>query len=72
VTYESADFSTPDKILVAALEREKAAHAFYSDLAKQTRIEMVRRLVEHLKDEEHKHVHMIEEMIARLNLGQGA
>ena len=69
MTPESNDFSTPDKILGAALEREKTAYAFYTDLATHTRIEMVRRLVEQLKDEEQKHVRMIEEMIARLALG---
>jgi len=66
------DLGTPDKILAAALEREKAACAFYANLARHARVEMVRELVEHLKDEEHKHVRRIEDMLARLNLGRDA
>ena len=61
--------STPDEILNAALAKEHRALQFYSELAEQCEIEMVRQLIEKLKDEENKHVKMIEEMIAYLRLG---
>ncbi len=63
--------STPDEILNAALAKERQSRAFYAGLAEQCRIEMVRELLEKLKDEENKHIKMIEEMLADLRLGRG-
>jgi rubrerythrin len=61
--------STPDEILNAALAKERQSREFYSGLAEQCRIDMVRQLIEKLKDEENKHVRMIEDMLANLRLG---
>lgn len=61
--------STPDEILNAALAKERQSREFYSRLAEQCRIDRVRQLIEKLKDEENKHVKMIEEMLADLRLG---
>jgi len=61
--------STPDEILKAALAKERQSRAFYAGLADQCRIEMVRELLEKLKDEENKHVKMVEDMLAGLRLG---
>jgi len=61
--------STPDEILNAALAKEHQARQFYSELAEHCEIDMVRQLIEKLKDEENKHVKMIEEIMANLRLG---
>jgi rubrerythrin len=62
--------STPDEILNVALAKERQSRQLYAGLAEQCRIEMVRELLEKLKDEENKHVKMIEEMLAHLRLGR--
>lgn len=59
----------PDEILDIALKKEEQAYNFYKRLSTQTTIEMVRELIEKLCDEEYKHHKMIEDMIARMNLG---
>ena len=61
--------STPDEILNAALAKERQSLQFYAGLAEQCRIDMVKELIEKLKDEENKHVKVVEEMIANLRLG---
>ena len=63
--------STPDEILNAALAKERQSREFYARLADQCRIDMVRKLLEKLKDEESKHVKMVEDMLADLRLGRG-
>jgi len=62
--------STPDEILNAALVKERQSREFYAGLAEQCRIDLVRELLEKLKDEENKHVRMIEDMLAGLRLGR--
>jgi len=62
--------TTPDVILQAALQKEMQARDFYKDLARQTSVTFVRELLETLQDEESKHVHMIEGMLARLASGR--
>jgi rubrerythrin len=62
--------STPDEILNAALVKERQSRAFYAGLAEQCRVEMVRELLEKLKDEENKHVKMVEDMLTDLRLGR--
>ncbi len=61
--------NTPDEILSAALAKERQSRQFYTGLAERCTIDMVRQLIEKLKDEENKHVKMIEEMITNLRLG---
>jgi rubrerythrin len=63
--------STPEEILSAALAKESQSLRFYAGLAEQCTIEVVRQLIEKLKDEENKHVKMIEQMMANLRLGRG-
>jgi rubrerythrin len=58
-----------DEILQTALRKEKRARDFYDGLVFQCGVEMVRELVERLRDEEAKHVKMIETMLSRLRLG---
>jgi rubrerythrin len=58
--------STPIAILEAALVREKAAHQFYSQLRNNTSIGILQEIIEHLLDEEYKHIQLIEKKIAAL------
>jgi rubrerythrin len=58
-----------NEILQQALMKEKRARDFYEGLALDCGVEMVRELVERLRDEEAKHVKMIETMLSRLRLG---
>ncbi len=67
---EKRRLSTPDEILNAALAKERQSRQFYSGLAEQCAIDSVKQLIEKLKDEENKHVKMIEEMMASLRLGR--
>lgn len=60
---------TSDRILEAALAKEKEAQQFYSDLLAQTNVEFIRNMLETLRDEECRHVRTIESMIRDLNLG---
>jgi rubrerythrin len=58
-----------DEILRTALMKEKGARDFYEGLLLHCRVELVRQLVEKLRDEEAKHVRMIEAMMSQLRLG---
>ena len=61
---------TPNQLLQVALGKEEEAHRFYDQLLGECRVDTVRELLERLKNEEHKHIRMIEDMITRLNLGK--
>lgn len=57
---------TPIEILTAALRKEREAYSFYNQLINSSTVTMVQELLEQLRNEEHKHVLMIEEKISRL------
>jgi rubrerythrin len=61
---------TVDEILRAALAKEQAAFDFYSELLNHTKIDLVRDLVALLKDEEQKHMRLIERKLTELTLGR--
>jgi rubrerythrin len=61
---------TPNQVLQVALGKEEEAHRFYDQLLKECQAGMVRELLERLKNEEYKHIRMVEEMITRLNRGK--
>jgi rubrerythrin len=63
--------NTPDEVLNAALAKERQSRQFYAGLAERCQIDTVKQLIEKLKDEENKHVKMIEEMLSNLRLGRG-
>ncbi len=67
---EDAPLMTLNQILQVALGKEEEAHRFYDQLLGECRVDMVRDLLERLKNEEFKHIRMIEDMITRLNLGK--
>jgi rubrerythrin len=61
--------STPMEILEAALTKEKAAYQFYEELLNNTNIEMLQEIIEHLLQEEYKHIQLIEKKLATLRSG---
>jgi rubrerythrin len=65
---ESKSF-TAYETLQSALKRERQAYEFYSRLAGDCRIEGLRELLEKLRDEENKHIKMIEKMLSQMRLG---
>ena len=67
---DKSQMKTPDQILSAALEKEEQAHQFYTECLAQCRVESVRLLLQTLVNEEYKHVHLIRELMARLDLGK--
>jgi rubrerythrin len=64
------ELRTPEQILQAALAKEKEARDFYDEQATHCGVEFVRNLLEKLKDEESKHIRMVQAMIAKLNVGR--
>ena len=60
---------TPLEILQAALKKEKDAYHFYNNLLNTTTVLFLQELLEQLRDEEHKHIQMIEKKIAKMNSG---
>jgi len=64
-----AALRTPVEILEAALRKERAAYRFYSTLAEQTNVRMVKDLLEELRDAERQHALSIEQKITALKRG---
>ena len=61
---------TPEEILEMALRREQTSFQFYSRLVDQSAgVEIIRTLLDQLKDEELRHVRMIEKKLTHLRLG---
>lgn len=65
-----SNLRTPGEILEFALEQEKEACRFYGELLGESKAEILGDLVAQLKDEELRHVHLIERKIVDLNLGR--
>jgi rubrerythrin len=65
----SPSLSTPMDILEAAIEKEKAAYQFYEELLNNTNIGMLQEIIEHLLQEEYKHIQLIEKKMAALRSG---
>ena len=63
---KSRPSGTPIDILTAALKKEREAYAFYNQLINSSTVTVVQELLEQLRDEEHKHILMIEGKISRL------
>jgi rubrerythrin len=64
------DLKTSDQILQVALAKEKEARDFYDEQAAHCRVDFVRKLLEKLKNEESKHIRMVQGMITKLNAGR--
>lgn len=65
----NGNLSTPMDILKAALRKEEAAHRFYANLQASSHSAPVRELLTQLREEEHRHIQLIERKIVELNLG---
>jgi rubrerythrin len=66
---ENKKLRTPIDILEAALAKERDAYRFYDDLLKEVKVVMVQEILEKLRDEEHKHILMIEREITKTKRG---
>jgi rubrerythrin len=62
---------TKERILDMALRKERDAFRFYDGLLNQTRADILREVLETLRNEEAKHVQLIERAIAEMHLGRG-
>lgn len=60
---------TPIEILQTALKKEKDAYHFYDTLLNSTTVLFLQELLEQLRDEEHKHVLMIEKILRKMQSG---
>ena len=66
---EPPTLQTPIEILQAALKKEKDAYHFYDTLLNSATVLFLQELLEHLRDEEHKHVLMIEKILTNMQSG---
>ena len=64
------ELRTPDQILRVALEKEKEARDFYDEQVTHCSVDFVRELLEKLKDEESKHIRLVQGMITKLSVGR--
>ena len=60
---------TPIQILQAALKKEKDAYHYYDTLLNSTTVLFLQDLLEQLRDEEHKHMLLLERKIKKLTAG---
>ena len=67
---KTLELRTSDQILQGALAKEKEARDFYDEQAARCPVDFVRRLLEKLKDEESKHIRMVQDMITKLSIGR--
>lgn len=61
---------TPVAIMEAALKKEEEAYHFYDSLLQDTRVVVVQELLEKLRDEESKHIHLIKQMLTKIKIGK--
>jgi rubrerythrin len=67
---EKLELRTLDQILKVALAKEKKSRDFYDEQAAHCRVDFVRKVLEKLKDEESKHIRVVQGMITKLNVGR--
>lgn len=60
---------TPIQILQAALKKEKDTYHYYDTLLNSTTVLFLQEPLEQLRDEEHKHMLLIEKIIKKLTAG---
>ncbi len=60
---------TPEEVLNIALAKEKASFKYYERLLNRTNMEWVADLLQELKNQEYKHIRLIERKLERLRLG---
>lgn len=67
---KNLELRTSDEILQVALAKEKDARDFYDEQAAHCRVDFLRRLLEKLRDEEAKHIRIVQDMITKLSIGR--
>jgi rubrerythrin len=70
MTVKSKITMIPGEILAIALGKEKEAHQFYEEALNQAHSDVMRELLAQLKDEEYRHIRLIESKITDLNMGR--
>ena len=65
---DTATLKTPADILKAALVKEQQAHDFYEHMGLTCKVEMVVELLDLLKNEESRHLRLIQAMLAKLEI----
>ena len=61
--------NTYEKILEAALKKEKAAYRFYDKHVKNTKVRILQEFFEELREEEAKHVEKIQNKLDKIRYG---
>ena len=61
--------NTYEKILEAALKKEKAAYSFYEKHMKNSKVRLLQEIFEELRDEEAKHVAVIQKKLDEIRYG---
>jgi len=61
--------STPEEVLNLAMSKERAAFRAYDRMLRVANIDLIRDLLQDLKNEEYKHIQMIEARLMRIRLG---
>ena len=65
-----SNMRTPGEILEFALGQERESYRLYGELLDDSKAEVLRVLITQLRDEELRHVRLIERKIADLNHGR--
>ena len=63
-----SEMTTAD-ILDLALKKEQTAYRFYDRMLSQTKVKLLTDLLLQLREEEQKHVVMVQKKITQMNLG---
>ena len=61
--------TTAKEILETALHKEEAAYRFYDAVMNSTKVDFVKDLVSQLREEEQKHILLIQKKLAAMELG---
>lgn len=67
---KNLELKTSDQVLRVALAKEKEARDFYDEQATNCHVDFMRKLLEKLKDEESKHIRLVQGMMTRLKVGR--
>ena len=65
-----SNLRTPGEILEFALAQEKEAYRLYGELLDDSKAQVLTDLLVQLRDEELRHVHLIERKISEMNRGR--
>ena len=69
---DASELKTPEEILKVALAKETQARDFYAGMAAHCTVDFVKELLERLRDEEFRHMRLVQAMVTKLSLGKNA